>query len=1508
MLFIALGYNAMAQVTCQFNVSAVNGCSPLVIDFTDQSTGGVTTHYWDFDGVGTSTIQNPSATFTQPGIYNVKHVVSNGSSIDSCVRQVRVFEPPVVNFVSSNNQGCVSPCYTVNFTNQTVPGAAPILEYVWDYGDGSLAESVPPTAPNSAHCFNDTGLFTITLIARDQNGCQANRAVPNFVRIGSRPTISVTANPVLSCTSPLVVNFNATASSNNGGTIGGYTWFFGNGGTSAVEDPTQVYQTGIYTATVTATDPLGCQNSATQLIEVTPVQAGFTASNLVVCRGIPVTFTDTSNYANSWQWTFGDNGTSTQKNPTHTYNQNGSYTVSLTANYKGCTNTATKTAYITVVDPISVAFTADDTTACTAPHTVNFTSTIGAGATSILWNFGNNQTSTQPNPTATYNANGNYDVTLSVTGSSGCTNTVSYNDYIDVGQINAAFTLDSQSGCAPLTVTFDNNSTSLYPITTYAWDFGNGATSSQQAPTYVYTVNGQYTPSLTITNSAGCTDTYVYSGQVNVGGPGNPAFTATPLTQCVNQPIAFTDQTTGVNPAATYFWEFGDGGTSTDQNPTYEYGDIGQYSVTLTIVYNGCSTQLIKNNYITIVVPKAEFGFLFDCLNPTTVAFSDSSQGAQTWLWEFGDGSTSTLQNPTHTYASQSSYAVKLTVTNTTTGCVDSITKLLPIGTPNADFTADTTSGCATLRVRFTDASTFASSWLWQFGDGSTSTARNPTKNYGVGGVYTVTLIINPGQPCSDTIVKTNYITAYGIIAADYIPNGYDRCSPDAIFFQDTSSSYLSTINGWVWSFGDGDSSTLQNPSHTFTVPTSTGIRTVVFTVFDNQGCSETRTRNLIFVNPMPDFISDTVACPGETVSFTNLTDETDVNVSYRWDFGDGGTSTLDSPTHAYATAGNYNVKLVATIQGCSDSITIINAVQVDTPQIDFFPSATFMPCPPFPVQFTNFGSRPDLVYQWYFGDGDTSTFNNPLHVYDRPGKYTVRLIGVSPSGCTDTITYVDLIFAGGPTGVFSASTDSGCAPLTVQITAVVDGTTTGYTLTTDGIFYPDSLNVTHTYERPGIEIPTYQLIDSLGCQFSYEVDTIVIGGIPYPNLPTDTVVCRGNYIQFNLPDGDIFEWSSDQTPTYLSCNTCRNPLVTAPDTITYYVTATSNLGCSASDTILVNVDALPQIFPGIAFRICPSDTLQLSAGPNVQAATWSPNMFIDDTNSVNPKVFPPDTMVYRVTGSNSTGCSISRIVRIEVIQKVEAELTFTDSLLCEGGEVQLELNVLQASYNDTDFVWSPPSYLSSPLIEDPLFNAPKGVYNYMVIVSSSTCIPDTGYVNIEVAPKPSVEAGDDQTVAVGTQVQLWAASPNPVNYSWQATVDSFSCTDCRRPFITVTQNQTVYATAVNEFGCSAFDSVVLKVVSCDPNSVFVPNAFTPNNDDLNDRLFVRGIGLKSLSYFRIFDRWGQMVFETNSLTEGWDGTINGRQCEMATFVYMMKGVCSSGQEMEKSGNVTLVR
>lgn len=1496
---------AAQQVQCSFSASALYGCPPLVVNFQDASSGSPTSHFWDFDngGIGNSTIANPTFTFVNPGTYNVKHVVSNGSSTDSCFVQIKVFIPPTVNFTSPNPTGCILPCYNVNLINLSTPGESPILEYVWDFGDGTLPVSVLPPQSNTTHCYNQTGAFNVTLVVRDSNTCQISKGVNNFVNIGNNPSATATAAPTQSCISPTLINFTGSGTSPNGGVT--YQWFFGNGGNSVQQNPSQVFFNGIYDPILVVSDALGCQDTAFTHVEITSVSAGFTVANTNVCRNVPIQFTDTSNFAATWFWEFGDGTTSNQQNPLHTYTANGTYTVKLTVSINGCVDTETKTAYVTVTDPVQFTFSADDSSDCYAPFTVNFTSNTTSGATSYLWNFGDSTTSTQANPTHTYTGEGSFTVSLSVANSSGCVNTKVYNNYINVHVINAVFAVDSDNGCTPLTVHFTNSSTSNVAITGYQWHFGDGTGSTQMNPTHVYNTGGQFQPILIITNADGCKDTTLGS-VINVGGAGNPDFLAIPLVQCVNQTVSFFNQTTGAPSGAVYFWEFGDGTTSNLTNPTHEYSDTGYYDIKLTVIYQGCSTSIEKIKYIQIVVPKAMFGFQFNCTNPTTVQFVDSSQGAQTWFWDFGDGTTSTQQSPTHTFPTQASYTVTLTVTNNTTGCVDSFKKALPIGTPQAKISSDTTQGCLALKISFKDSSIFASSWLWLFGDGTSSSLQNPVHTYSDTGKYTVTLIINPGQACTDTVVEVNYITVFGIKAA-LVAVPTLGCSPLTVAFKDSSTSYLGTINSWTWAFGNGDSAFVQNPTYTY-VSNSNVNYTVRLTVRDNNGCRATRVFNSIRVfNPVADFISDTVVCPGEPASFTNQSVGAN---TYQWFFGDGTSSTQANPTHTYTASGVYAVTLVArnTTSGCTDTLVKMNQIYVDTPIADFFVTSDFSPCPPFPVQFYNSSNRPDIQWLWYFGDGDTSSFKDPLHVYFYPGDYDVSLIAYDTTGCRDTLTKVAYIRVRGPLGNFTVSQDSGCVPMPITINGSVQSTVSIVADMGDGVAFQDTINVTHTYQNVGTYYPVYTLTDSLGCVVSYPIDTFVIGAIPYPDLPTDTTVCKGNYVQFNLPLGDTFVWSSNQTPDYLSCNNCINPLSSAPDTITYYVTVTTNIGCTASDTITVNVDALPIIFPGVAFRICPGDTLQLSAGPNVQAATWTPDLYIEDTTIVSPKVWPPDSMVYRVTGTNQTGCSISRIVRINVIEKIVAELEVSDTLLCEGGAVQINLNVLEASVLDTNFFWIPATYLNNRFIEDPVFTAPFGDYNLNVIVSGAKCINDTVPLHITIAPKPSVEAGDDKTVAVGTEVQLWAASPNPVNYYWTPVADSFSCTDCRRPFVTVNQNQVVYATAINQWGCEASDSVVLKVVSCAPESVFVPNTFTPNNDDLNDRLYVRGIGLAALEFFRVFDRWGRLVFETNNINEGWDGTVNGKLADVATYVYHLKATCSSNELVEKSGNVTLIR
>lgn len=1435
------------------------------------------------------------------------HVVFNAQGqSDTEYILIRVFQPPMVNFGAPDNYGCVQPCHMVHFVNLTVPGESSVADsdYVWDFGDGTLPYQ--GYAPN--HCYDSVGSFNVTLVARDSNGCQVNKIIPNYVVIGSPPVATLTANPTESCVQPRIVDFTGSGTSSNGPVS--YEWYFGNGGTAAGQTTSTVYYNGIWNPYLIVSDSLGCLDTAYGQVAITDLVAGFTSSTVNACQGVAMQFIDTSNFAQKWLWNFGDGDTSTAQNPFHTYTTNGAKTVSLIIYYNNCTDTVVENNYINVTTPVSITFSGSPTTSCTTPLTVNFTSTA-PGATAFNWSFGDGNTSQLQNPSNTYTSKGAFNVTLSVTNSHGCVNSLTKNNYVSIADINASFTVDSFGGCTPVPINFTSTSTSNPPITNYQWNFGDTTaivSGNNPNPIHTYTKQGQFYPTLVVTNSAGCVDTFTLPEPIKVGDKLIPNFIGEPLTQCVDQPVIFTDTTQGVNNTTQFLWSFGDGSTSTLADPTHTYRDTGSYTVTLTVINQGCVSDTIRLKYVRIVVPKADFDFKTTCTNNIVATFIDTSIGADTWLWNFGDGSpTSTLEDPTHIYDSAGTYKVKLTVTNSTTGCVDSITKTIQVGASQAGFMAALTSGCFPLLISFHDTSKLANSWFWNFGDGYTSIQQNPSHSYNDTGSFKVYLIVTSSGGCVDSIGKPHYITVYGAFA-NYGISPTVGCEPLKATFTDSSISYSGTISAWHWQFDaiSQDTSDIQNPHFTYN---AVGTLTSKLTVTDSHGCKASASKTVQVINPIAGFTSDTAVCPGEPIQFTNTSQNAG---EYLWYFGDGDTSTQTNPKHTYANSGTYSVTLIAksTVTGCPDTLVQPNYLNVDSPNVDFYVTSAFAPCPPFPVQFYNITTRPGLQYSWDFGDGGSANAIDPLHVYFYPGNYTVTLTVKDTAGCTGSKTYVDLIRIRGPMGTFSLTPDSGCVPLTISITGSVKSTVSIVANLGDGPAYYDTVDLVHTYQTPGVYYPVYTLTDSLGCTVGYTIDTVVVGLIPYPGLPPDTTICQGNYIQFNLPYGDRFQWKSDAIPDYLSCDTCQNPLSTTPDTLTYIVTAMTNIGCAATDTVKVNVDPLPDVQPGVMYRICVDDTLQLSAGINVSSVVWTPNLFIDDTTNTNPKVWPTDSTTYRVTAGNEAGCTISRVVQVYPINKVDGGLALHDTMLCEGQPIQLQAQVTEASYDDTFYRWVPNQFLNSPYISNPILSLPPtgGDYDYQVIISSEHCTPDTDNIHIVIAPNPELQAGNNQTVATGTNVELWASSTEDAGYLWTSSFDSLSCTTCSHPSLTATQTETVIVKAETQYGCKSEDSVLIRVVDCDESTIFVPNTFTPNGDHVNDVLYVRGIGLIQLEYFRIYDRWGRLVWETKDISEGWDGTEGGKMADIATYVYELKATCSSGSTIEKSGNVTLIR
>jgi len=320
------------------------------------------------------------------------------------------------------------------------------------------------------------------------------------------------------------------------------------------------------------------------------------------------------------------------------------------------------------------------------------------------------------------------------------------------------------SGLAPLTTTFTDLSTGA--ITAWSWSFGDGATSSLASPVHTYALPGTYAVALTVSGPGGPM-TLNRPGYVSVlPPPPVAAFVGTPTAGAAPLTVAFTNQSTG--SITSHAWTFGDGGTSTLASPSHTYAAAGTYTVALTETGPGGSNTRTRVGYVVVNEPPpvAEFvGTPTSGLRPLTVAFTNLSTGAITGhAWSFGDGTTSTLASPSHTYTTAGTYTVALTETGPGGSSTRTRIGYIVVGEPPpvAEFSASPVRGRSPLPVVFQDLSSGAvTSWLWDFGDGTTSTERNPTHLYRFGGLYTVRLTVT-GPGGSDQRVKPSLVAVRG--------------------------------------------------------------------------------------------------------------------------------------------------------------------------------------------------------------------------------------------------------------------------------------------------------------------------------------------------------------------------------------------------------------------------------------------------------------------------------------------------------------------------------------------------------------------------------------------------------------------------------------------------------------------------------------------------------------------------------------------------------------------------
>lgn len=1198
------------------------------------------------------------------------------------------------------------------------------------------------------------------------------------------------------------------------GNITGRTWTFPNGtpGSSTQTNPVVTWNVpGTFNVTLTLAGT-GGPVSTTKQVVVKPLPV---ASFTYTVNGLEVTFNNTSTNATTYFWDFGDGSTSDEEDPFHVYADAGNYVVILTASSECGTSTKT----VLVITAPTADFSAIPTSGC-ATFTTQFTNESSGNATTYSWQFagGLPPASAVQNPIVVYQTPGVYNVTLTVSNVSGSSTTIKSN-YITVQTVPAANFNFTTNG---LTVTFNNLSSSG---ATYLWSFGDGATSTETNPVHIYDNPGAYTVILTATNDCGSTNSVK---TVIVTAPPSAAFSASPTSGCGPLTVVFTNQSTG-NPTS-YNWQF-PGGTpssSTEQNPTVVYNTPGTYSVTLTVSNAAGSNTATQNNYITVLAsPTAGFT---SSINGSTASFTNTSTNATTYAWNFGDGGTSNLTNPVHTYGADGIYTVTLTATGPC-GTVTSTQSLTIATPPTAGFTASPTSGCGPLTVQFTNASSpNTTTWNWQFAGGtpSSSTQQSPSVVYNTPGTYSVTLTVS-NSTGSNTITQTNYITVNPSPTAGFTSsiNGLTAS------FTNTSTNATS----YSWNFGDGGTSNLANPLHTYTTD---GVYTVTLTATGPCGTvTATQTVTIVTVPTAGFTASPTSGCGPLTVQYTSTSSPN--TTSWNWQFPGGtpSSSTQQNPLIVYNAAGTYSVTLTVSNAAGSNTATQNNFVTVNPDPAAAFTSSVSGST----ATFTN-ASTNATTYAWTFGDGGTSNAANPSHTYAADGTYLVTLTANGPCGSATFTQNVVIITE--PTAGFTASTTTGCAALTVQFQDLSSGNTTAWLWTFPGGTPSSSTeqNPTVVYNTPGVYDVTLVATSAGGSSTFTQNGFITVLAPPAANFSAGVNGATASFTN-NSQNATSYSWAFGDGSTSSESNPDHTYL--ADGTYTVTLTATNNCGSTVFAQVVVIV--LP---PSAGFTMnnpegCAPLAVQFfnESSANATSFQWifengQPGNSTEENPSVTwnqPGVYAVMLIATNSAGSDTTTSSIT----------VNGLPTAAFTAQPAG----LSVVLTNTSVNADTYHWNFGDGQTSTEVNPTHDYASTGTYIVTLEATNEcgTVLITSTVVIAGSAPLAAFKASENSGCAPFTVNFSDQSAGNPVSWHWEFAGGTPNTSDVQNPTVTYSSAGIYPVTLIvnNQYGADTLTTTDMITVQTVPTTGFAytvdQSTVTFSNQSLNATTYMWNFG-----------------------------------------------------------------
>lgn len=533
--------------------------------------------------------------------------------------------------------------------------------------------------------------------------------------------------------------------------------------------------------------------------------------------------------------------------------------------------------------------------------------------------------------------------------------------------------------------------------------------------------------------------------------------------------------------------------------------------------------------------------------------------------------------------------------------------------------------------------------------------------------------------------------------------------------------------------------------------------------------------------------------------------------------------------------------------------------------------------CLPDPAEFLNL-SIGGTNYQWEFGDGEFSSDFEPTHQYQDTGTFTVRFILSDLSACAVNDTMEIEILVLDPEDAKVEPVDSICEGASIQLHASGGHQYEWFPAT--GLSQTDIKDPIATPPSDGF---VYSVVVTDSC--SVDTVQVPIHWLQEPfGIDPPPAICAGDTIQLQAFGGGTYAW--DNAPAIIDTSSAT-PTVFPTSTSSFHVQITTPGGCLVQESIQLDVDTALPAPVVLNDTICLGGSTQLFASGG-DYYEWLPSDGILDLNVPNPVVEPTMSTAYIVNVANACGV-VQDTAWVEVVDVI-AE-AWPDTIVCPGDSVQIFAS------GGSNYTWAPAT-LSDPSIANPIA-WPVDPTSYSVTVESNGC-SDVAEVFVDHYPPPAVDAGLNTTLVWGESVQLDGSGSGEFLWWPDSLLDNPSLED---PLATPTTTTIFYVQLTDSNGCKAFDQMVVNVIG----TLYVPNTFSPNNDGVNDRFFAFGLEIKEFKML-VFNRWGEMIFESNHLTHGWDGTFKGTDSPIGTYVWKIELTENSGEVKEAIGHVNLIR